>query len=79
MTKKEIAEIKRGIKWDLRTGRYKNLDELIEDCCLCYLKFGGGGFYGVGFKILIPYLEYLKDEKYKRYEKRKSKIKKKSR
>ena len=63
MTKKEIAEIKRGIKWDLRTGRYKNLDELIEDCYSCYLKFEGGGFYGVGFEILISYLEKLKNGK----------------
>ena len=63
MTKKEIAEIKRGIKWDLRTGRYKNLDKLIENCCLCYSKFGSGGFYGVDFEILIPYLEKLKDKK----------------
>lgn len=55
--KKIIKDVERGIKWDLKTGKYKNLSEILEDCKAAYKMFGGGGYYGLNYKDLINYLE----------------------
>lgn len=54
---KIIEDVEKGIEWDLKTGKYKNLTEIIQDCKRTYRLLDGGGFYGLNFKDLINYLE----------------------
>lgn len=57
MTNKEKLFIKKAIEWDLNSGKYKNLDELILDCEETFEFLGRGGFYGIEFATLIPLLK----------------------
>lgn len=64
MTLEQINEIIKHVKWGRDTGQYKNLDELIDECEQNLKVLGGGGFYGVKFTELIPFLKAENETNY---------------
>ena len=53
-----VKSIERGVEWDLK-GQYKSMDELIAGAKAQQKMFHGGGWYGVSFDLLIPFLEKM--------------------
>jgi hypothetical protein len=50
-------EIKKQIEWEISSGRFKDINELIEEAKAQFNLFGGGGWYGIKFYELIPMIE----------------------